>query len=84
MKTTLTYKQFNEICEEVEKMVYKPENWYPTVEEIEKYILPNPHAYLKFMLWILENNDLPQSDADKESFNLLNKIIKENYEFVED
>lgn len=80
---TITYEQFDKLCENVKKIEFKPDGWFPTVNEIEENIKPNVYKMINFILWILENNDLPKTKEDKESFKLLNKLIKDNYNFVE-
>lgn len=79
----ITYEQFDTLCENAKKIEFKPDGWFPTVDEIEENIKPNVYKMINFILWILENNDLPKTKEDKESFKLLNKLIKDNYNFVE-
>ena len=79
----MTYDEFDILCEEVTKYNFLPNNWLPTLDEIEKYIYLNPKKYIDFILWILENNDLPKTEEDKKIVKKLNKIIKENISFKE-
>ena len=79
----MTYDKFDKLCEKVTNFDYKPNGWYPTLREIEKYIKPNPTGYIPFILWILENNELPQTDEEKEIVRKLNEIIRENISFKE-
>ena len=80
---TMTYEKFDDLCEKVTNYKYKPDGWYPTLEEINKYIKPEPQKYISFILWILENNELPKTKEDKEIVRELNEILKKNIIFKE-
>lgn len=78
---TMSFDKFNELCEDVTKYDFKPNGWYPKMEEIEKNIEPNVLENLSFIVWILENNELPKTEEEKEIVKKLNKLIENNIEF---
>ena len=54
------------------------DNWFPSVEDINTYILPNISICLDFMLFYLKK---PEEAWQKKSRDLMKKIIYENFEF---
>lgn len=83
MKKKVTFEQFNKLCELTSKFEHQPHGWYPTVKDINKYIIPEPQKYLLFMTWLIENNPLPTTKEEKESYDLINKIMRENIRIID-
>ena len=49
---TITYDQFDKICEDVKELEFKPDGWFPTVKEIKENIEPNIYKMLNLRFYI--------------------------------
>lgn len=78
----LTFDRYDEICNEVSK-IPNSSKWYPTVDEINKYIAPDPEKYILFLIWLLETTEKPTSLEAKEAMKLTSKILNHNLELIE-
>lgn len=77
MKTTMTLEEYDNLCDRLSNNEYKCGAWWPTVEEISKYLEPEKEKYIEFMLWVLETAENPNNEEEKESKKYLNKILRE-------
>ena len=70
---TLTFDQYDEICDHVMK-ISNSQRWYPTVKELQEYVIPNPQKYILFLIWLTETSEKPTLPADKEAMKLANPV----------
>lgn len=75
MKLNMTLKDYDMLCDRLNDNEYKCGNWWPSVEEIKKYLEPKKEEYAEFMLWIVETADAPVTDEEKASRNYLNRLL---------
>lgn len=73
---------FDTLCEVEDRVCgysWTPDNVSYTMEEIEKYIIPNFPECLPFAIWLLQKT--PENKYEKEAknylMNLVNSIVKE-------
>ena len=71
-------EKLDELCEDFEQMQFKAEAWWPTVDEIKKYIEPRLKSYINFALWITETANEPVTEEEKASKKYLLDILYHN------
>ena len=76
--------KLDELCEDFEKMSFKAEAWWPTVEEIKTHIEPRLKSCINFALWITETANEPQTDEEKASKKYLMNLLYRNLYIKED
>ena len=76
--------RLDELCEDFEQMKYKAEGWWPTIEEIDKYIKPRFKSSLEFALWITETAGEPQTEEEKAAKKHLLDFIYKNLVITDD
>lgn len=80
----LRESELNKMCEDFEKMKFKAEAWWPSIEDIKKYLEPHIKADINFAVWITETANEPQTEEEKASRKYLLKLIYENLVVVDD
>lgn len=79
----MTQSKLDELCENFEEMKFKAGPWWPTIEEIKKYIEPHIDERMNFIIWITETADAPQTEEEKASKSYLMKLIYNNLNVVD-
>ena len=83
-KVQMTLKAYDNLCDRLCENEYQCGEWWPTIEDIQTYIEPEPEKYLEFMVWITETATTPQTEEEKESKNMLNRILTSIINFKDD
>jgi len=84
MKSQMTLKEYDQLCDRIKSNEYQCKSWWPSIKDIEKYIVENPEKYIEFMIWILETASPPETEEEKESKGYLNRILTNTIHFKED
>lgn len=74
----ITQSRFNEMCEAFDEMQYRCGDWFPTMDEIKKYLEPNIERDYKFAIWILETSDKPNTPEKVEARRYLMSLVYNN------
>ena len=53
MKSQMTLKAYDELCDRLRANEYQCGNWWPSISDLEKYVEPNPEKYIEFLIWIV-------------------------------
>ncbi len=93
MQIVCSYDDYDHLEEIIQKMIFKADEYVPTMEELKKEIEPNIEEYIKFLLWIditgikTEENELERKEVRRllrEYFVLVenteNLDVEENYD----
>lgn len=56
--------------------------WYPTIEEIQKYIEPDLKENLEFLIWLI-NQEMELTMDEKETREYCEKLIEDNFIIAE-
>lgn len=75
VKATMSFDDYDTLVDRLVDNCFKAEDWWPTVEEIQKYIEPNVNKNIEFLLWILETADTPITDEQKASKKYINNLL---------
>ena len=75
VKTTMTFDELDMLNERLGNNTFKCGDWWPTIEEIQKYIEPNVNKNIEFLLWILETAEMPETSKQKESKKYINNLL---------
>lgn len=79
----MTFDEYDQLVERLESISYNPEGYFPTIEEIKKYLEPNFLENYKYMIWLTECNLKPETDEEKASYNYLNKILNKHIKLID-
>lgn len=80
----MTLQAYDELCDRIASNEYKCGGWWPRVEDLEKYVVPDPEKYMEFLIWICETASPPYDESDKASQNMINKILTKLIKFKDD
>ena len=63
-------------------------DWFPTIEDIEKFILPDPVRFIPFMIWLLGNGPEVRmkqalTEAQKEARKRIYQILYDSVKLVD-
>lgn len=56
------------------------EGWWPTMEDVNNKIRPNFALCFDFVLWLLNSEEKPKKDEEKEACRALKEMVRENTE----
>ena len=76
MKASMTLRDYDLLCDRLNSNGYKCGGWWPSIDDIKKYLEPEKEQYIEFMLWIVETADDPVTEEEKESKKYLNKLLR--------
>ena len=82
---TITEEKFDQLLDELGAMTYRCQDWFPSVEEIKKYIEPQikeNQLMLKFALWMLETAGAPSTDEEKQARRYLMSLTNDSINIV--
>lgn len=82
---TIAEEKFDQTLEELGSMTYRCQDWFPTLEEIKKYIEPQikeSQLMLKFALWVLETSPAPRTDEEKQARRYLMSLTNDSMNIV--
>lgn len=71
MRIVCSYDDYDHLEEIIQKMIFKADEYVPTMEELKKEIEPNIGEYIKFLLWIditgikTEENELERKEIQR-------------------
>ena len=80
----MTFAQYDEKCENIKRVENTKPGWYPSVEDIDKRILPNMKHYLNYLIWLLETSGEPLDEETRAGKKYINKILYREIELVDD
>lgn len=78
----LTYEKLDALSEYFKELGLSTHGWYPSLEDIEKYIKPNLSDNIGFIFFILETAGTPQTEEQKRSRQILLNLFNENTNIV--
>lgn len=80
----MTFAQYDEKCENIKRVENTKPGWYPSVEDIDKRILPNIEHYLDYLIWISETSGEPLDEETRAGKKYINEILYREIELVDD
>lgn len=78
----MTYEKLDKLSETFRLNGMSVNQWYPSLAEIEKYIVPNLSNNLDFIFFILETAGSPTTEEQKKSRRILLNLFSENTTIV--
>lgn len=77
-------KDLEQLVNDFEEMKFKAGAWWPTMSEVKNKIEPNIKEMLKFVIWITETADEPETEEEKAVKKRLLHIIYHNVKITEE
>lgn len=74
----LTYEKLDVVSEAFKKAGLSVQGWYPSLEEIERFVKPNLPNNIDFIFFILETAGTPQNEEQRRSRQILLNLFNEN------
>lgn len=71
----MTFDEYNALIEKLEKISYKPEGYYPTVQEIKDNLEPEFDKNFDYIVWLTECNENPDTEEGILARNYLNRLL---------
>lgn len=71
----MTFDEYDALIEKLEKISYKPEGYYPTVQEIKDNLEPEFDKNFDYIVWLTECNENPDTEEGILSRNYLNRLL---------
>lgn len=79
---------FDEMCQLydlIDEMNYRPYGWLPSMQDIDKYIKPDPDRYTLFCIWLTEHTDPAKLHGkQREVYDYLMECTRTNIKFKKD
>ena len=83
-KKKMTFSAYETMVGNLGNIGFKPNGFWPTIEQIEQDIVPNIRKNIPFLVWLVEYNDNVSSPENKKVKNYINRLINANIELVYD
>ena len=80
----MTFDEMINLYDKIDRVEFSLDDWYPTVEDIEKYVLPDPDRYMDFLIWITENPPMDMTPERKEVEKIMKKLLTDMIVITED
>lgn len=71
----MTFDEYDALIEKLEKISYKPEGYYPTVQEIKDNLEPEFDKNFDYIVWLTECNENPDTEEGILAKNYLNRLL---------
>lgn len=71
----MTFDEYDALIEKLEKISYKPEGYYPTVQEIKDNLEPEFNRNFDYIVWLTECNENPDTEEGILARNYLNRLL---------
>ena len=71
----MTFDEYDALIEKLEKISYKPEGYYPTVQEIKDNLEPEFDKNFDYIVWLTECNENPDTKEGILARNYLNRLL---------
>jgi hypothetical protein len=71
----MTFDEYDALIEKLEKISYKPEGYYPTVQEIKDNLEPEFDKNFDYIVWLTECNENPDTEEGILARNYLNRLL---------
>ena len=71
----MTFDEYDALIEKLEKISYKPEGYYPTVQEIKDNLEPEFDKNFDYIVWLTECNENPDTEERILARNYLNRLL---------
>lgn len=71
----MTFDEYDALIEKLEKISYKPEGYYPTVQEIKDNLEPEFNKNFDYIVWLTECNENPDTEEGILARNYLNRLL---------
>lgn len=71
----MTFDEYDALIEKLEKISYKPEGYYPTVQEIKDNLEPEFDKNFDYIVWLTECNENPNTEEGILARNYLNRLL---------
>lgn len=71
----MTFDEYDALIEKLEKISYKPEGYYPTVQEIKDNLEPEFDKNFDYIVWLTECNEDPDTEEGILARNYLNRLL---------
>lgn len=75
--------KFYAMCDRFDAASFKCGNYYPTIEEIQKYIEPKVEQNLDFLIWISETAGEPSNPDEVDARTYINELINKHLTVVD-
>ncbi len=80
----MTFNEYDQKCENIKRIENTKTGWYPSVEDIDKRILPNIEHYLDYLIWLTETSGEPIDEESRAGKKYINEILYREIDLVDD
>lgn len=80
----MTFDEYDALIEKLEKISYKPEGYYPTVQEIKDNLEPEFDKNFDYIVWLTECNGNPDTEEGILARNYLNRLLVKKLVLVDE
>lgn len=83
----ITFDEYDDLVERLHENKYACDDWWPSPDELKEKMGGEINANIPFLLWIVETNNPPETEEEKESYKYINKLLRDNlklYDLNED
>lgn len=74
---------FYAMCDRFDEASFKCGKYYPTIDEIQKYIEPEVEKNLDFLIWISETAESPKTPEQAEARTYINNLINKHLKITD-
>lgn len=74
----MTFADYDALCDRISVNPYQCIDWWPSPEELKEKLGNEINSNIDFLTWILETNNPPETEEEKESQRYINKLLRTN------
>lgn len=74
----MTFTEYDELVDRLHENKYSCDDWWPTPDELKEKMGGEINTNIPFLVWIMETNNPPETEEEKESYKYINKLLREN------
>ncbi len=74
----MTFDEYDDLVDRLHENKYACDDWWPSPDEIKEKMGGEINANIPLLLWIVETNNPPETEEEKESYKYINKLLRDN------
>lgn len=74
----MAFTEYDELVERLQENKYPCDDWWPRPEELKEKMEGEINTNIPFLVWIIETNNPPETEKEKESCRYINKLLRDN------
>lgn len=78
-KIKMTFDKYDKLEEKCMNAQYELDGWYPTIEDIQKFVEPSPDKFISFLIF-LANQDVKEEQIEAKKY--INNFLRHTLELI--